>query len=210
MMKKTYLFNFIFLLFYFSSNTFSQSKAIDSLKQQLEIHIKQDTNRVKLLNNLAFSYYRKDINKSTAYLKEAEAISEQINFRKGKAKTLYIKGIVQFVQSNLEKSIAYFNQARKTYEVAGSKKGIAECFNGLGIVYNYNGKPQKAIECYKKSLVINEEINDIDNISSSLSNLGSVYHDIGDYKQAMLYYEKALVINKKTMMNKAKLVVIIK
>lgn len=57
---------FIVGLLFFTLQVHPQNKVIDSLKNELLVHVEDDTTRVKILNSLAFKYYRKDSNKCIA------------------------------------------------------------------------------------------------------------------------------------------------
>ncbi|MBS9461950.1 tetratricopeptide repeat protein [Flagellimonas sp. 389] len=175
----------------------SQSvNAIDSLKNELSLHKENDTVRINLLNNLAFSCHRKDIGKTIKYIKESEELAEAIGFKKGKAKAIYIKGTVQVILSDFDKALQYYEEAMQLYTTIDFKIGVSESFNGMGTAYYYKGNYKKAIELYKESLRVDEEIENWKNSASSIMNIGSAYADLGNYTEAIAYYKKALKINR--------------
>lgn len=185
---------FCFVVF-LGLNLQSQNTRIDSLKRELLLHTEQDTIRINLLNDLAFSSYRKDINITLSYLKEAEKLSETIDYKKGKAKSIYIKGVTEVIQSNFAPAVSLFENAIDVYNSIDAKKGVSACYNGLGIAFYYQGNYTKSIEYYEKSLVIDKEIGDKKSIAAAMTNLGSSYADIGKYPEAIDYYQKGLKIN---------------
>ncbi len=190
--------NYIFFLFgllFFSITTQAQTKKIDSLKNELSIHKEQDTTRVNLLNALAFSYFSKDMTKTLEYLEEADAIAKVVHFKKGKGRSIYIRGITEAVQANYDQAFGYYKEALKLYENIDFKKGIANCYNAIGIVYKNKGELRKSISYLKKAIKIEEEIRG-KNLSAALINLGSVYQDLGEFGEALSSLKKALSIAK--------------
>lgn len=185
------LFSFLF----FIGNIQSQNKKIDSLKIELQNHKEKDTTRVNLLNALAFSYFSKDMPKTLEYLEEADAIAEVIYFKKGKGRSIYIRGITEAVQSNYEQALRYYNEALQLYENIDFKKGCANCYNAMGIAYKNKGELRKSISYLKKAIRIEEEIVS-ENLSASLINLGSAYSDLGEFAEAISPLKKALSIAK--------------
>lgn len=173
----------------------SQNATIDSLKIELSIHAEKDSIRVNLLNKLAFSYFSKDMPKTLGYLEEADAIAEVIHFKKGKARSIYIRGITKAIQANYDQALGYYNEALQLYESIDFKKGIANTYNAMGITYKNKGEMREAVSYYKKAISIEEEIGS-NNLSASLLNLGTSYSVLGNYSEALSYLKKALSIAK--------------
>ena len=179
----------------FSVVIFSQNKKIDSLKIELQKNIKKDTTRVNILNALAFSYFSKDMPKTLEYLEEADALAEVMHFKKGKARSIYIRGITESIQANYDQAFRYYNEALKLYENINFKRGIANCYNAMAIAYKNKGELRKSISYLKKAIRIEEETGG-KNLSAALINLGSVYQDLGEFNEALLSLKKALSIAK--------------
>ncbi|MFX0558067.1 tetratricopeptide repeat-containing sensor histidine kinase [Maribacter sp. CXY002] len=173
----------------------AQNSKIDSLKNELALHTRKDTTRVNLLNTLAFSHFGSDMAKTLKYLEEADAMADSIHFRKGKARSIYIRGITEAIQSNFDQALSYYNAALKLYTTIDFKKGIANSYNAMGITYRNKGQLKKAIEHFKGAIRIEEEIGS-DNLSASLLNLGTANEQLGNFDEAILYLKKALSIAK--------------
>ena len=182
-------------LLFFIGNIQAQNNKIDSLKNELENHKANDTTRVNLLNTLAFSYFSKDVNIAIQYIEEADSIAEITHFNKGKAKSLYIKGITEAVQSNFDQALYHYNEALKLYENIDFKEGIANCYNAMAIAYKNKGEQRESIVCLKKSISIQKKIGG-KNLAAALINLGSIYQDLGEFDEALLYLKKALTTAK--------------
>ncbi len=173
----------------------AQNSKIDSLKKELSLHTKKDTTRVNLLNALAFSHFSSDIAKSLEYLGEAETIAESIDFKKGKGRSIYIRGITEAIQSNFDQALRHYNEALKLYINIDFKQGVANCNNAIAITYKNKGDLRKSITYLKKAISIEEEIGG-KNLSAALINLGSVYQYLGEFDKAVLPLKKALSIAK--------------
>ncbi|WP_273567475.1 tetratricopeptide repeat protein [Maribacter halichondriae] len=188
----------IVCLLFFTIGMQSQNTVIDSLKDELSLYTKKDTIRVNILNDLAYAYYQKDSLKTQTYLEESEALANKLNFTKGRAKSLYVKGVTQAAQSNFDKGFQYFNEALRLYNTINFKIGIVECYNAIGILFYDKGDQRLAIEYYEKSIRINEEIDDKKNIAINSNNIGKAYSNLGNYEEALKYHRKALKISKES------------
>ncbi|UZD22944.1 tetratricopeptide repeat protein [Algoriphagus halophytocola] len=175
------------------TSAFGQNPVLDSLQSKLELHTHQDSIRVNLLNALAFSFFSRDIPKSLEYLSESEELADVIGFKKGKARSIYIKGITEAIQSNYDQALQYYDQAQKLYESINFKKGIANSYNAMGITFRNKGELRDAIKNFKKAIEIEEEIGS-DNLSASLLNLGAAYEGLGEFDEAVSNLNKALSI----------------
>lgn len=183
---------FLFLALIWTG-TRAQTQKIDSLNNALALHSEKDTVRVNILNELAFSFFSRDIPKSLEYLSESEELADAIGFKKGKARSIYIKGITEAIQSNYDQALEYYEQAQKLYESINFKKGIANSYNAMGITFRNKGELRDAIENFKKAIEIEEEIGS-DNLSASLLNLGAAYEGLGEFDEAISNLNKALSI----------------
>ncbi|HEB62342.1 MAG TPA: tetratricopeptide repeat protein, partial [Bacteroidetes bacterium] len=189
----------------FSTATLAQEATMDSLENELLIYIKKDTVRVNLLNALADSYHKKDLDKTIAYVKESESIAKAIAFKKGHAKSLHIKGKTKAFHSNYEQGFQYYDEALQLYKTINFRKGVSECYKDMGLFCYKNGNQKQAIKYYKQSLEVSEALNDKEEIFVILNNIGWSYIQIGEYSEALLFYKKALSIseeiNNKTMLS---------
>ncbi|MFK7811564.1 MAG: tetratricopeptide repeat protein [Maribacter sp.] len=187
----------VFCFLFLSTQIQSQTTRIDSLKRKLSHHTKNDTTRVNLLNALAYSQYEKDLERTTSYLEESEAIADAIDFKKGKARNLYIQGIIQYSFTNYKQAIELFKKALLVYEKIDFLKGVSDCYAAMGLVnydkFDYN----KSIEYYKKSIAIEKNIGQRRTTAISLKYIGHSYTDLGNYKKAKEYYNDAIDINAK-------------
>ncbi len=173
----------------------AQNTEIDSLENLLKEYTKKDTIRVNLLNETAYELYSIDIDKTFKYAKEAQEISDNLTFIKGKAKSLRLIGIYYWIKTDYSQSLDFFQNSLKLYEKLGDKKGIAGCLGNIGIIYINQSNYSLALEYHQKSLKIADEIGDKRKILTSLGNIGIIYRRQGDYIHALEYYQKSLKIS---------------
>ncbi|MHA7058824.1 tetratricopeptide repeat-containing sensor histidine kinase [Aquimarina sp. M1] len=184
----------IFNFYANNSKSFAQTKIIDSLEQILVANKKQDTFKVNILNDLAFSYHRRNIDKTIEYLKRANFLADSLHFEKGKIDCIYTEGIVQLVKSNLDEAINHYTKALKRYQAVSDKRGIAKCLNGLAIVYIYKGDYETTINYAKRAVDLEEALGNRKKSASSLNVLASAYSNKGDYDLSIKIRHKALEI----------------
>ena len=185
-------FLFFFFLFSFSKGVYAQDKAIDSLKIELQNHKKKDSVRVDILYSLAFSNFQKDLKATNLYLKEAEELSASLNYIKGKAKIVYLKGILENIKSNYTTSLTFFKQSLKHYEIINDRDGIASVYIAFGINYYDLAQYEEALKYYKKATQIYQDLGDKRELITSLINTANVYSELGRYDEAVSNYKKAL------------------
>ena len=182
-MKITYRYLFCWFLL-FSISLQAQNSIIDSLKNELQTHREKDTTRVNLLNDLADYSYRKQKEKAFDYLVEAESITKTIDFEKGRANSLYIRGLDQFHQSNYEQAIEFFNKALLLYEKLDLKKDVSDCYANMGKASSKNNEYNKAINYYKNSIRIDEKLGKTKSTAINLKNIGYCFTNLGNYEKA--------------------------
>lgn len=192
MKRNTATILFLIYLLSFTTTVLSQNVKIDSLKNELQNHKEKDVTRVDLLYELALEYCTKDIETALTFNKEAEEISDALNYIKGKAHYTYIKGFTQEIQSDFDKALQYYNESLQLYKIIDFKKGTARSYIGIGVIYYYMSDYENSILFYKKSIALNKVTNDINGIGSGLNNIGIVYEAMGDYEKAITYYNEAV------------------
>jgi tetratricopeptide (TPR) repeat protein len=190
---------FFLLFFCFSIGAIqAQNNEIDSLKNILALHTKKDTARVNLLNDLAIGIYKQNSNTALAYLEESTTISNTLDFKKGKAQSLYIKGLLESLESNYREGFSNYEKAIKLYDLAGFNEGIAECYKDIGIFMSHNDYPERALEYYEKSKKIYNEYGKEAELAELLFNIGWTNAKIQNYEEAQTNYLKAIEIVEKT------------
>ncbi|SDH49464.1 tetratricopeptide repeat-containing sensor histidine kinase [Winogradskyella thalassocola] len=183
---------FIILFLSISTTISSQTKVIDSLNNELTIHKEKDTTRVNILYGLAIYNFQNDLETTKLHLKEAEDLSNEINYIKGKAKVLYLKGILESRKSNYKTSLDFFKGSLKHYESIDDQAGIAAVYNAFGITHFIQSEYDEAIFSYQKAFEIQKNQGKTSDVINSLLNIGNVFNETGRYDEAISNYKKAL------------------
>ena len=167
---------------------------IDSLTAELS-KSKQDTNHLKLLNELSFIYYTIEPDKGIEYGEKGLLLAQKLDWIQGLAGCYNSLGVNYASKSDYPKALEYYHKSLKIKEEVSDKKGIAGILNNIGQIYNYQSNYPKALESFHKALKINEEMDNKNWISYNLTNIGNTYIDQSNYTKALEYYHKALKIN---------------
>jgi len=194
--KTSNLISFFFLLIPFF--VLSQIKAIDSLKLELALHIQKDSLRVNLLNNISDLTYKKDFDKTIAFTNESEAISKAIDYKKGEARSLHIRGLAHIIKSKYTNGGEYLMEALELYKLINYKKGISIVFNHLGVYYYNKRDFKEAIKYYSEFVKISKEIGNDKSVIVGKLFIGRSYNEIGNYIDAIKFYKEALSLSKAT------------
>ena len=180
-------------ILFFTINIVSQNVTIDSLQNVLQKQTSKDSNRVNTLNELAYSLHRLDVTKAVGYIDESALIAQEIGYKKGKAKSIYVRGILSVMQSEFDFALQYIDSASAIYNSIGEKSELGGCYNVKGIIYSYRGDYESSLEYYDKAMQVDEEIGLEKNIPKYLINMGDIKMQTGDYSDALFYFNKALV-----------------
>ncbi len=170
----------------------AQNSVIDSLENLLQKHKKQDTIRINLLNETASKLKSINIEKTLEYAIESGELADELNYKKGKAKSLQLLGIYYYYKSDYSNAIEYYQKSIIINEELNDRKEISKSLNNIGLIYYYEGNYPKSLEYYQKSIKIKEQLNDWNGISNSFSNIGLIHYQEGNYPKALEYYHKTI------------------
>jgi tetratricopeptide (TPR) repeat protein len=167
---------------------------IDSLLKELPKQ-KDDTNKVNILEDLAFEYYRFSMPDSGIIFGEKEnALAIKINWPLGVASANNVLGACNLSKNETSKSLAYFRLALRIYEQIGRKDRASSVAFNIGNLYYSIPDFAQALEYYFKALKIFESSNRYDMIAACNSAIGDIYNAIKDYTTAIEYQLKAVQI----------------
>jgi len=169
---------------------------IDSLKLKLAAFSgeagKYDTNRINLLIDVSYEYYKLDPDTGIIYGQEALVASELIKWDKGMAMAGNRIGLCYWAKSDYPLSLEYHFRALKIAEKINYKPGIAIILGNIGLAYEGQRDYEKALDYHSRAMKMNTEIGDKSGVARNLGNIGIVYDARGDFKNALEYYQKAL------------------
>lgn len=154
-----------------------------------------DTNRLKAIYDIAWSYIYSNPDTAIILGQEQLQLAQKSNQKKYEGIALKTIGVSYLNKDNAQIALEYLLKALKINEEIGDKQGIGSCSNNIGAVYQYQSNYTKALAYYLKCLKISEERGDKTWIGASYGNIGLVYSNQHDYKNALDFHFKALKIS---------------
>lgn len=183
----------VIMIFLFLSFLYANAEVRDSLYNELQKSI-EDTNKVKLLNNLAWNYMYSNPDSAEHYANQGLTLAEKLNYNLGIADCKVAIGAKNILVHNYPSAIQNFEKALVLYKQLNDFKGIANCYNNTGLTYQKQDQFDKAIEYYQKALEVNEKHELINNLAGNLNNIAIIHHIQSNYERALAYYKEASII----------------
>ncbi|MEM9338621.1 MAG: tetratricopeptide repeat protein [Bacteroidota bacterium] len=197
-MKKHSLLSFLFFHLFFVGpiGSHAQTSTLDSLENELKTSQQKDTTTINLLNRIALMVYQQDIEKTIQYAEKAKALSDSLNYPKGKAKYIYLQGIVRVVRSDFDQAISAFKQAYEAYQTIDgvSKADMILCFQAIAVASFYKNDYQQAANYARQTIALFEAIGDRSGVANTRNTLAVAYKTMGAYDSSLIEYRKALVL----------------
>ncbi|MBK9017869.1 MAG: tetratricopeptide repeat protein [Saprospiraceae bacterium] len=164
---------------------FSQENpAADSLFRLLKT-ARPDTNKVNLLNDLAWELKFDDPKTAILHLDSALALARRLRFKTGEGNALNYRGVVADIHGQPDVAIDFFQQSKQVREQLGDRKGMASLLNNIANVKENKGDYLGALDGYQQSLKIREELADTARILRSYYNIANLLEKMGDYPEAL-------------------------
>lgn len=189
----------ILFVFLFPTISFCISKQteqqIDSLKLEIR-KAESDTDKVKILDKLAYKYSKLDPEQGLKYAVEAKNLSEKAKWKKGLAVAWLDIGMNQAVLSNNKEALLAFENALTHYEDLSDKKGISSTYSNIGLLYKSQSNYPKALEYSFKAIKYKDFIPER-SLAIQLENIGTIYLEQLNYAKTISYYNEALAIYEK-------------
>jgi serine phosphatase RsbU (regulator of sigma subunit)/Flp pilus assembly protein TadD len=170
---------------------YSQSSKTDSLSRLIQKST-ADSNKVNLLNSLAFEYRNSDPEKMLSIAKEAGALARELNFLKGEASSNNNSGIANNALGNYDSAITYYQKALDFFEKNNFRKKEASVLSNIAVVYLNKGDFTNCVNFNLSALRIKESLGDKDAICLANINLGTLYYKYGDTSTSLKFLKQAL------------------
>lgn len=177
---------------------FAQQRTIDSLLNELKAHEKEDTIRLKVLNELAFNYYQVSPARGLALADELITLSKKLGNSKYEAFGYFNKGINCGAKGDYNEALAAYKSAGEILTKQGARKKVANLNNSIAIVYQKLSNYPGALELYLQNLHFFENEHDSRMTAITYGNIGLVYEHMGQYEKAITAHSKAIDFNEKS------------
>ena len=159
--------------------------------------LKNDTNKVKTLNDIAFEYNKVSPYDGIKFANESIELAEKLKWELGIARANSCLGANYFSLSDFPKAYKYWLIALGINEELGNKVGVANHLHNIGNVFYSQKNYPLALDYYEKGLKSSEEIGNRKIITHSYTAIANVYGALKNYAKALEYNFKALEIDEK-------------
>ncbi len=163
----------------------AQAELADSLRKVLGTTPPSDTNRVILLNELAWELRVETPEEARELLNQSLSLSRQLAFRRGEGAAYNYYGVLEATHNNISQAVGHYSKALDIRLELGDRKGVASLYNNLGNAYEDLGDYVSALENYRQSLYIREELGDTLRMGRVFYNLAIVHETMGNYPEAL-------------------------
>ena len=185
LMKCSFLF---FLLTILSYQCAAQQKEIDSLVLALKMNAKQDTNLVKTLNTLAYSYYAIDPENGIKTAERAIVLGKKLNFVKGLATSYSYKGHNYSAQGQDSMALVMYDVAMGLHRQLNNTKAIARLVYNQGLVYFNQSNYSRANDYNKQAYEVFKKEKDSFLMAKMLNSIGINQMYLSQYPEALSSY----------------------
>ena len=193
-MKKIFLF---LLTLNIALPSIAQKQGQELIDSLLLIIPKQneDTNKIKILNELSFTFSSINPDMGMKYGQEALKLAQTKHWKKGIANAYSRIGVNYSAIANQPLALENHLKSLRINEELGYKKAIAGNLNNIGNVYLNTLNYSLALTYYLKALKMNEELGNKKWISLNYGNIGNIFWKQLKYTQALNYYFKSVKLN---------------
>ena len=172
-------------------HAFSQKQGqarIDSLLLQLT-RSKEDTNKVKLLNDLSFTYCSINSDEGIKFGMQSVSLAGSLHWKPGIARANAVTGInYHNGKANYPKALEFYLRSLKINEETGNKSEISKSLNRLGLIYHSLKENTKALDYFQRSLQLARESGDKIALQDVMINRGEFYQKQNDFIKALDYF----------------------
>ena len=184
--------NCLFLIFLlFSAIAFSQKSKVDSLSKLLTAE-KTDTNRVRLMWQLArdMSVYNPDT--ALGLATQALFLARKIDYTEGESRSLGILANTFIKIGNYPRALELNLQKLQLEEQRNKPRNLGSVLISIGVVYVLQEEYRKAMIYFSKadSVIVQHSIEDLKYYSAV--NIGDVYNRLNISDSAFTFFNKSL------------------
>ena len=189
------LIKLLLLFFCIPINTLQaqKNKLADSLEKRILVAA-PDTNKVKLLIDLAREYSGIDSAKAIKTVTEALKLATRLNYINGQIDANNSLGIFYLDFASPEKALPWFRQVEQLETNNNKEFLLVKLYSNMGNMYSDWHKSSEAISYYNKSLELGQKFNNKKSVAITYNNLGTLYVQTGDLVKATGFLLKGLAI----------------
>lgn len=187
----------LFLFYFCFNNAYAQAPKLDSLIKAAQDYTKEDSNRVKLLNDIAFYEQYVDPGKGLRYAEMATVLASKINDAPGLARAYYVTGVDYLRSDQVSKTLEYMRKAAQLYESQNNLTELAKVYNTMGAAYLPHKEHYKdALEYLNKAVAIYNSQGGNQLLPHSILNMAILYKRMDSVALSIQHFNDALRIFK--------------
>jgi len=183
------------LLLLYSVAIFSQKAKADSLARLLD-DSKNDTNRVRLMWQLAGAVNMYNPDTAVRLSQQAVYLSKEIKYPEGESKSLGAMANAIINMGNYPRALELYFQKLQVEERRNIPRDLASVLMNIGIVYVMQEEYEKALEYYYKAAAVIQQHNVVEMKYYVLLNLGDVYNRLNNSDSSYNYFNQSLQLAK--------------
>ncbi len=149
------------------------------------------TERVDVLNELAYELRSIDADKARQYLEKALQEAEALQYTAGTAWALHTQGYFSWFHDKYAQALEHLSEAESLFEMLGHQRGLASTLRLIGLTYLRTKMYSTAVHYFLQSIAIAEEIGWYEGAVLSLNNVGGLYTELGNYDLAQTHLQRA-------------------
>lgn len=172
----------------------------DSLKKQLTQQ-PNDTNRVRLLNSLAATYYQTNSDSIAWYSSQALQLAQQLSYRTGEATAEANLAVYYRLKGDYTSALNNLLRGIKIYEEQHATRSAAYNYLNISQVYKDMSGSSRTLEYINKGVAYSKyaynqfkSIHDTAGMVETLNQSGILYRDIAKMKGQEHYYDTAFAM----------------
>jgi len=187
----------VFLIAIAISNT-SAAPAIDELDSLLNAIStqKDEIEKVENILLIAKKYAKIDKDSAMMFARQAFALSDQLDYDKGRLSALSRMGYLQKQVGNYNASYEYFTELLELSEKVQDSSYMAKAYLEYANLYRRMGKDRLVLFYHQKSIPIYLKLNNKVGLISNYNSLGSLFKNNAKYDSSAFYYMRAIKLIK--------------
>ncbi len=176
--------------FYFILSGYSNSSVTDSLQHLLKNAT--GTNRVNVLNSLAWELKFENTVEAFKYAREALSASEKTSYATGKSSAIRNLAALNILTNNGKEALKYANEGIIHASAIRDTFTLAKLYNIKALVLEEQYAYSMAIDFFNKSYDLFEQIGDKKEMTGILNNMAVLYGQINEKRLELETYIKVI------------------
>ncbi len=166
---------------------------MDSLRIKAELKTTlNDSNKVILLNDIAYKFCFINLNQLHNYSKKALELSKRLNYINGIAGSYKNIGLYYMLKDANPLALDYFDKSYKLYKSVNNRAGAVRALNNSGYYYSVIKDYEEGIRYYRLAERQAKGIKEPNLKAIWVGNIGNNYEALGQLDSAYVYYQRMI------------------